>query len=141
MNTDEGIRASVGQGRLRVWGEAVEVGDDLVAWVAGGTRAHVGAVAVAALRPSLADAGRLSFTPSLITLAGHKEDTLALEGAAVLSKVTQRTVVLTVGIHIDDATGAELAALVQNARDVIKDLADRTPRPARQGSASNVQPH
>lgn len=139
--TTRAIRSSAGTGRLRVWGEAVEVGQDLVAWVAGGTRAHVGAVAVAALRPSLADPNDLSYTPSLITLPGHKEDALALEGAGLLSKTARRTVVLTVGIHIDSATGGEVAALVGNARCVIKDLADQTPRPGRQGEAANVQPH
>ena len=135
------VRVAVGEGPFRILGEAVRLGDDVLAWVVGGTRAHVGAVAVAALRPSLADPTELSYTPSLITLPGHKEDALALEGVGVLSRMTRHNVVLTVGIHIDSAGGGDIAALISNARAVIKELADQIVRRDRQGGTRHVSPH
>jgi hypothetical protein len=55
---------------------AVRSGDDVVVVLGGGERPHIGALAVAIPRPSLADPEQTSSTSSVITLLGHKDDEL-----------------------------------------------------------------
>jgi hypothetical protein len=51
--------------------QAQWVGADLVVTIGGGSRPHVGAVAVAQPRPSLKGDGTVSATASVIALLGH----------------------------------------------------------------------
>lgn len=118
------LTVTAGSGRHQVAATAVALGDDLLVWLAGGTRPHVGALALTAVRPSRTDESRPSFTPALLTLPGHKEDRLALEGAQRLTTATGRTVVLVAGLHIDDATPEDIERLVTNAGLALDGLAD-----------------
>ncbi len=104
-------RCDVGQGRDAVTLVALAQGHDVVLRVTGG-RAHVGAVAVAV--PEAPATGR-AYT-ALAVVPGHAEGPLAEEGAARLSSATGHACVALVGIHQDDATAEEIAAIVRNVR-------------------------
>lgn len=117
------VSAACGEGRLAVAGTAILLGDDVLVHLTGGTGPHIGAVALAVVRPSLAGEGRISSTPSLLTLPGHKEDALALEGATSLAAATGRNVVLVAGLHVDEATPGDIRTLVAGARQVLERLA------------------
>ena len=105
----------IGEGRTLITRRVEALGRDLAAFLTGG-EAHVGAVAVAGSRAGTAGE---AFS-QLIVVTGHKEGPLAEHGAALLAARSGRTCVLTVGIHIDDASGEEIAALVANASEALE---------------------
>ena len=106
---------SVGWGRTRVKLELKHQGRDLLLLVTGG-KAHVGAVAVWNGREQ---GGRAVVTE----LPGHREGPLAGDCAEILGRASGRTVVAVVGIHQDNASREEIAAIVANVRQGAKELA------------------
>lgn len=117
-------RLKSGTGSLAVDLAAHWVGPDLVVTIGGGTRPHVGAVAVAQPRPSLRGDGSLSATASVIALLGHKEDELARWAALALASRLNATVTVTAGLHVDAAAPEQIAALNEQARQLVHALAD-----------------
>jgi predicted flavoprotein YhiN len=103
--------------------QAQWVGADLVVTIGGGSRPHVGAVAVAQPRPSLKGDGTVSATASVIALLGHKEDELARWAALHLASRLNTTVVVTAGLHVDNATMEEIIALDAEARRLVEAIA------------------
>jgi hypothetical protein len=77
------------------------VGDDLLSCFWGGTQPHIGAVALALPRPSIADPSATSSTSSVLTLLGHKEDTVARMVSERLSARLNKNVVVCAGMHWD----------------------------------------
>jgi len=102
---------------------AQRLGDDLVVTLGGGTRSHVGAAAVAQPRPSLKGDGTVSATASVIALLGHKEDELARWAALRLASQLNAVVVVTAGIHVDNATPDQIRQLDAAARGLVEELA------------------
>ncbi|MBU1274649.1 MAG: hypothetical protein KJ720_04675 [Proteobacteria bacterium] len=98
----DSLSVSTGDGRLDLSAQAHWVGPDLVVMVTGGELAHVGAVAMAAPRPSLADPAVTSATASVFTYPGHKEDRLAQAAAELLCARLKTRVVVTAGCHWDN---------------------------------------
>ncbi len=93
------VRVSTGCGRLDLCAEAVLLGRDWLVWVWGGEEPHIGAVAMAAPRPSLADPERTSATASVFTYPGHKEDGVAKALAERLAAALEARVVVSAGMH------------------------------------------
>lgn len=106
------------QGQIRQWGleegrvkieiQVFNVGNDLCVIISGGDKPHVGAVAVAQVRPSLQVTDQVSASTSVITLLGHKEDELVRKVAQILASNVGKNVVVCCGIHIDCITAAEI---------------------------------
>ncbi len=94
-----------GKGKHRVWAEAVPAGQDVVIVVGGGERPHVGSL-------SLASAAHPPFSASV---PGHKDYLVSSRAAARVSGELGRTCVVVVGIHIDNASKAEIELLMNNA--------------------------
>ncbi len=115
-------RAATHSGAYDLQAEALRLGPDWVVCIWGGEAPHVGAVAMATPRPSLADPEVLSATASVFTYVGHKEDDLAKAAAEVLSAALDAKVVVTAGMHWDniDADGIEMVK--NNARALIDSL-------------------
>jgi hypothetical protein len=107
---------SVGSDRTRVNLEVKFQGRDILLLVTGG-EAHVGAVAV---WDSRIKDGQATVTE----LPGHREGPLAVECAEILGHALGRTVVAVVGIHQDNATREEIAAIVANVRKGVLELAE-----------------
>ena len=78
----------------------LRMGEDLCLTLTGGEQEHLGAVAVAQSRPSLADPARTSATASVITLPGHKEDMLARELSLKVAATLNVAVCMVCGIHV-----------------------------------------
>jgi gallate decarboxylase subunit D len=95
-------------GRLSLEAVSVPMGNDLCIVITGGELPHLGAVALAQVRPSLRDHSVLSASTSVLTLPGHKEDEIARKVAEVLATKLNKNVVVCCGIHIDDITAAEM---------------------------------
>jgi hypothetical protein len=94
----------------------------------GGDVPHIGAVAMAIPRPSLAARGRRSATTSVFAVVGHKEDELARRMAAGLARQLGVITVVVAGIHIARATTADIRAVVRNAASAQRSLAARIRR-------------
>ncbi len=90
------------------------VGNDLCIFIGGGQKFHLGAVAVAYPYQKYNQPGKISSSVSLITIPGHKEDQLVLQGAGRLSKIFKCSVVLSAGLHIDNATDNDINHLSEN---------------------------
>lgn len=106
----------VGRGRKAVVVAVQAVGRDLLVTITGG-QGHAGAVAVAG-------PGRRSGTcPGLIVVPPHKEGPLAEACALLVAEAAGCTCVAVAGIHQDQATQPEIAAIVTNAQAGVQRLA------------------
>lgn len=96
--------------------EAKRVGDDYLLTLTGG-REHVGAVGVGHF-----DEKSHRASSSVLTMPGHREEQLALQGARQVSRATQKTTVFVAGIHQDDISPEEIKDVVSTAETMIADF-------------------
>lgn len=96
-----------------------ELGGDLLLSVWGGV-AHIGAVAMAQPRPSLADPDRLSATASVFCYVGHKEDGVVKEVSEQLASALGKKVVVAAGLHWDHLTPAGIEQVKKNVQTLVK---------------------
>ncbi|MBM4129843.1 hypothetical protein FJ250_02280 [bacterium] len=106
---------TVGRGRRAVRLEVTPLGRDLLVTLTGG-QAHAGAVALAGPPGGPAGGG-------LLVLPPHREGPLARECAEAVAAAADCVCVAAAGIHQDEATPQEIAAIVANARAGIARLA------------------
>ena len=97
----------------------VRMGEDICLTLSGGEQEHIGAVAVAQPRPSLADPARTSATASVIALPGHQEDMLARELALKAAASLKVAVCVACGIHLRDPSPAMLEEAVAASRGLM----------------------
>ena len=109
---------------FRIQAEVLSSGRDLIIVICGGDQPHIGAVALATMNKSPHDPLRRSATPSVIAVPGHKEYHLALAAAEQLAKALERTVVVTVGIHIDGITPQLINKVEDEFHSLVADLVD-----------------
>ncbi len=105
--------------------EAVWIGPDLLVYIWGGEAPHIGAVAMAQPRPSLADPEKTSSTASVFAYVGHKEDALAKWAAETISAALEAKVVVTAGIHWDDLDQASIKTILANSEQLVQLLIDQ----------------
>jgi hypothetical protein len=99
--------------------EALWLGPDLLVYIWGGEAPHIGAVAMATPRPSLADPDVTSATASVFAYVGHKEDDLAKGAAEALASALDTRVVVTAGIHWDDLDQEAINTIVANSKELV----------------------
>jgi hypothetical protein len=100
-------------GRIEIILEAKKIGDDYLLTLTGG-REHVGAVAI-----GLFDEKSQRASSSVITLPGHREEQLALQGARQVSRATRKTTVFVAGIHQDNISPEEITDVVSAAEEMV----------------------
>lgn len=99
-------------------------GEDYCILISGGDRPHIGAAALGVAAGSANHPEKITATPSVLSVPGHKEHLLALDAAERLSKTLATTVVVTVGIHIKDITPGLIDQVVEEFNGLIDDLAE-----------------
>jgi hypothetical protein len=104
----------------RVYGEAVRIGDDVLVFLWGGERPHIGAVAAAQARPSLSGDGTTSATASVLAYPGHKEDQVVKMVAEALSARLKANVVVTAGLHWDHLPAEGIPAVMDRCREMTR---------------------
>ena len=105
---------SSGNSRHTVQCSCTSLGRDVCLTFSGGEEPHIGAVALAEPRPSMAQKGKTSASASVLCVTGHMEDMMVREGALrVASALGQRAVVVA-GLHIDDASPEDIDKLTRN---------------------------
>ncbi|MEG0797947.1 MAG: hypothetical protein RR384_04075 [Acidaminococcaceae bacterium] len=115
----ETTRIMFGSGNYAVVAIVVLCGNDITVTIGGGTKPHVGAVAVAVPRASLKQNGELSATASVLCLLGHKDDMPARAAALRLASKLNTNVLVSVGLHVDEATPEEIKMLEKNFKLVL----------------------
>lgn len=121
---------------FRIWAEILSSGQDICVVICGGDRPHIGSVALASMAESPHDPRKRSATPSVITVPGHKEYNLALSAAEQLSKALDRTVVVSVGIHIEGITPELITKVEEEFHLLVADLVDAIPNISSQARTS-----
>jgi hypothetical protein len=104
----------------RVHGEAVRIGDDVLVFLWGGERPHIGAVAAAQARPSLSGDGTTSATASVLAYPGHKEDQVVKTVAEALSARLKTNVVVTAGLHWDHLPAEGIPEVMERCREITR---------------------
>ena len=90
-----------------------EMGDDLVLMLTGGSKPHIGAVALAIPYKETSSA-------SLLSVYGHKDGEIAKPLAEKVSKEIKKTVIVIVGIHLDNATKEDIQKFIDNSNNEVE---------------------
>ncbi len=106
--TDRHISLALGRRPRRIQADAALIGDDITMTIWGGTKPHIGSVAIALPRPSLADPDKISATTSVYNCTGHKDESVARMFAEHVAAALDRKVVAIAGIHIDNASRKDI---------------------------------
>ncbi len=96
------------------------MGEDLCVALYGGDTPHIGAVALAVPHPGLGNKNKNDASVSLLTVTGHKEDKLARKTAYALATERNCTVSVSCGIHLDNASRAEISAVLASADELLE---------------------
>ncbi len=88
-------------------------GEDLIIRCFGGDKPHIGAIAIAIPRISMANSLRTSATTSVYALTGHKDDVIATSMARKIAAAVNKLVVAIVGIHIEGITEVKINKLIE----------------------------
>ena len=96
--------------------EAKKVGNDYLLTLTGG-REHIGAVAI-----GIFDEKSQRASSSVVTMPGHREEQLALEGARQVSRATKKATVFIAGIHQDSINPEEIKNIVSASRSMVEDF-------------------
>jgi hypothetical protein len=119
---------STSGGKYPIHSISILLGEDLLTCLWGGTKPHIGAIALALPRPSSADPTVTSSTASVLTMLGHKEDMMVKAVAELLSSRLNKNVVVTAGIHWDHLNETAIREIEDNCAllaDMIGDQAER----------------
>lgn len=99
-----------GEGRHKVWLDLISAGDDLVVYIGGGDKPHLGAMSI------YTDSG----SPFTLSLIKHKDYLISHKAAKIIFKETGRKTVVIVGIHIENASKEDIDRLVKNAEECVQ---------------------
>ncbi len=96
-------------------------GADLNVSVFGGDKPHIGAVAIAVAN---IDGYERKYSPTIscISVLDHKDEEVARYVAKELSKCLNSQVVVTAGIHIDNATSEDISIIMENVGNITEKL-------------------
>jgi len=108
-------------GAYEITMDVSNIGNDLMMSIYGGDVAHIGAVALAFWSPLVHEQERMTTTVMNLTVPGHKEDELTRLIALDLARKTNKTVVVTMGIHIDGISHNEIAHVTEITWALVND--------------------
>ncbi|MEJ5293210.1 MAG: hypothetical protein WHS82_06395 [Candidatus Methanosuratincola sp.] len=100
-----GVKASFGEGRYRVFAEAIQAGDDILVFIGGGDRPHIGGFSWAS--PSA--------SPASFSIPFHKDFVVSHQVSEKVSRATGKRCLAVAGIHVENATRDEIVILVRNS--------------------------
>lgn len=106
------LAAESGEGRHRVWAEVVRAGEDLVIYMGGGERPHIGSISLSSAEGA----------PISASLPGHKDYVVSNRAAERVSRETGRACVVVAGLHVDGAERPDIDLLLANAERCLDTL-------------------
>ena len=87
---------------------AAKIGEDILLYIQGGDKPHIGCMVMAVPRPSLSGNGERSVTSSVLNLTGHKDESICRSLAEKVCQATGKTVVCTGGFHLENITTQQI---------------------------------
>lgn len=99
-----------GRGKYKVWLQRHDIGDDIVFFLGGGQRSHIGGVVIVEPGKKI----------KAIRLTGHYDDIVLQPIAEAACKKYKKKVVAMGGVHVDNATKEEITLLVENCKKLVK---------------------
>ena len=99
---------TAGKGKYRVWLKEINQGKDVVLFLGGGERSHIGSVV-------LCEPGKKTKT---INRKGHFDWMVAKPIARKFANKEKRPVVCIAGIHVDNASKKEIEMLKANCKEI-----------------------
>jgi len=99
-----------GEGKYKVWLEEKKIGDDIIYFLGGGEKSHIGGVVIC-------EPGKKA---QEIRLEGHFDDVVLKPIAEAACKKYKTKVVAVGGVHVDNATEEEIDLLVKNCNALAK---------------------
>ena len=110
-------------GSHKIFLDSREIGNDLLVSIYGGDEHHIGGVAIA--YPTKSHYRERSIINiNTINLPGHKDYILANTAAEAICKAVSKPIVVTVGIHIDNASAVELDVVIDSVDKMVGQLID-----------------
>jgi hypothetical protein len=99
-----------GKGKYKVWLKREKIGNDLVFFLGGGERSHIGGVVICELgKPA-----------QVIRFTGHYDDIVLKPIAEIACKKYKTKVVAIGGVHVDYATKQEIDLLIKNSQKLVE---------------------
>ena len=95
----------VGDGKYAIWAEVVEAGNDLLVYIGGGERPHIGGASFMSPRGA----------PFSLSCPKHKDYIVSSDASIRISAATGRTCLVVVGIHVDNASISDIEKLLYNS--------------------------
>jgi hypothetical protein len=108
------------EGTFGLIASVMKVGQDFVVVIWGGDKPHIGAVALAQSRKSLKCPDKISSTASVLSILGHKEDSVVKSVSERLAAVANRPVVVIAGMHWDNLQESDLHQILKNLEILIE---------------------
>jgi len=103
---------TTGRGKYKVWLQRHDIGGDIVFFLGGGQRSHVGGVVIAEPEKKI----------KAVRLTGHYDDIVLTPIAEAACKKYKTKVVAIGGVHVDNATAEEIDLLVENCAKLVKNV-------------------
>ena len=110
------VKVQTDTGSYDIEAEALRIGEDYLVAIWGGEKPHIGAVAAAQPRASLASSELTSATASVICFPGHKEFEIARVVSEKLAADLCASVVVTAGIHWDNISQEGITKVMSNTK-------------------------
>lgn len=107
--------AEYGEGKYKIWADVIRAGDDLIVYMGGGDKPHIGSA-------SISEKGSKAFT---ISIPGHEDHIVSDEAAERIMEATGRRCMVIVGIHVNGASKSEIKTLVENSAKCVKIVLDK----------------
>jgi hypothetical protein len=108
--------ATKGEGRTKIFINAQMMGDDTVVLIYN-KNAHIGAMALGDY-----DSKSRRTSTSVITILGHKDDTIARKAAYQISKATHKPSCVIAGVHLDNITASEIKKTLENVDGLVQEF-------------------
>jgi gallate decarboxylase subunit D len=99
-----------GKGKYKVWLKREKIGNDLVFFLGGGERSHIGGMVIC-------EPGK---PVQAIRLTGHYDDIVLQPIAEIACKKYKTKVVAIGGVHVDHATKQEINLLIENSKKFVE---------------------
>lgn len=111
-----------GEDRLKVFLHAVNTSRGWSCTLTGGESPHVGGVVLAVPRPSLTGAGKGSCDIYSVPVPNHLDNEVGADLARMLACAFGQPASVTSGIHVENATAADLTQIRNNVSDLARML-------------------
>ena len=101
-----------GRGKYKIWLQRYKIGEDIVFFLGGGERPHIGGIVIAEPQKKT----------KAIRLTGHYDDIILSPIAEAACIKYKKKIVVVGGVHVDNASKEEINLLVENGKTLAQKI-------------------